>query len=128
MTKSQFTQLLAYVTPRRGVLLLAVLLMVGESAIALANPWIAGRFTELVIHPAAAHGLLDLIFLWAFLLALQSGLGFGNGYLLGSTGATMLAGLRTRLYDHLQSLPLAYFHERRRGEVLATMRGTSATS
>lgn len=121
MTKSQFTQLLAYVTPRRGVLLLAVLLMVGESAIALANPWIAGRFTELVIHPAAAHGLLDLIFLWAFLLALQSGLGFGNGYLLGSTGATMLAGLRTRLYDHLQSLPLAYFHERRRGEVLALL-------
>ena len=28
MTKSQFTQLLAYVTPHRGVLVLAVLLMV----------------------------------------------------------------------------------------------------
>ena len=95
--------------------------MVGESAIALANPWIAGRFTELVIHPAAAPGLLDLMFLWALLLALQSGLSFGNGYLLGSTGETMLAGLRTRLYDHLQSLPLAYFHEQRRGEVLALL-------
>ena len=53
MTKSQFTQLLAYVTPHRRVLLLAVVLMIGESAIALANPWIAGRFTELVLHPPA---------------------------------------------------------------------------
>ena len=122
MTKSQFTNLLAYVTPHRDVLLLAVVLMVGESAIALATPWIAGRFTELVVHPGAAtRGLRELMFLWAFLLALQSGLSFGNGYLLGSTGETMLAGLRTRLYDHLQSLPLAYFHERRRGEVLALL-------
>jgi len=118
-----FRSLLAYVTPHRGVLLLAVLLMVGESAIALANPWIAGRFTELVLHPAdaATIGLPALVTLWALLLAAQSGLSFGNQYLLGSTGETMLTRLRTRLYDHLQSLPLRYFHERRRGDVLALL-------
>ena len=123
MTKSQFTQLLAYVTPHRGVLLLAVVLMAGESAIALANPWIAGRLTELLMRPGAdaASGLLGLMVLWALLLAAQSVLSFGSRYLLGSTGETMLANLRTRLYDHLQSLPLGYFHDKRRGEVLALL-------
>ena len=123
MTGSQFTKLIGYVTPHRAALLLAALLMVGESAIALANPWIAGRFTDLLLRPSAsaALGLPGLMTLWALLLAVQSGLSFGNRYLLGSTGETMLAGLRTRLYDHLQSLPLGYFHERRRGEVLALL-------
>jgi ABC-type multidrug transport system fused ATPase/permease subunit len=128
VTRSQFTKLLAYVTPHRAVLALAVLLLVGESAIALANPWIAGRFTALVFDPApaGAGGITGLLLLWVLLLAIQSGLSVGNRYLLGSTGETMLAGLRTRLYDHLQSLPLGYFHERRRGEVLALLGNDAA--
>jgi len=51
---------------------------------------------------------------------------FGNRYLLASIGESMLAGLRTRLYDHLQSLPLAFYHERRRGEVHALLANDAA--
>jgi ABC-type multidrug transport system fused ATPase/permease subunit len=128
LARSRFAKLLAYVTPHRRVLLLAVVLMIGESAIALANPWIAGRFAELVLHPPASPqvGLPGLMMFWAVLLAAQSAFSFGNRYLLGSTGETMLANLRTRLYDHLQSLPLSYFHERRRGEVLALLGNDAA--
>jgi ABC-type multidrug transport system fused ATPase/permease subunit len=111
VSTTSFKSLLAQVTPHKGVLLLAVILMLGESAVALANPWIAGRFTELILTPdiAAPLSLPGLLLLWAVLLAVQSVLSFGNRYLLGSTGETMLASLRIRLYDHLQSLPLGYF-------------------
>jgi ABC-type multidrug transport system fused ATPase/permease subunit len=128
VNRSRFASLVAYVTPHRAVLLLAVVLMAGESAIALANPWIAGRFTDLVLNPTSdgSAGLVALLALWALLLAAQSVLSFGNRYLLGSTGETMLASLRTRLYDHLQSLPLGYFHEKRRGEVLALLGNDAA--
>ncbi|MGE5155682.1 MAG: ABC transporter ATP-binding protein [Bdellovibrio bacteriovorus] len=126
MKGTDFGTLLAYVTPHRAVLALAVVLLLGESAIALANPWIAGRFTELVLGTGGGLGIPGLLLLWALLLAIQGGLSFGNRYLLGSTGETMLAGLRTRLYDHLQSLPLGYFHERRRGEVLARLGNDAA--
>ncbi len=128
MTRSRFTKLVAFVTPHRAVLLLAVVLMIGESAIALANPWIAGRFADLILHPGASAGLglTGLMVLWTLLFVVQSGLSFGNRYLLGSTGETMLARLRNRLYEHLQSLPLGYFHERRRGEVLALLGNDAA--
>lgn len=124
---SHFASLLAYVTPHKRVLLLAVAFMLGESAIALANPWIAGKFADRVLHPSAAEplGISTLIALWAVLLAVQSGLMFGNRYLLGSVGETMLGNLRIRLYDHLQALPLAYYHQKRRGEVL-TLLGNDA--
>ncbi len=120
--------LLGYVTPHRRVLLLAVLLMLAESAIALVNPWIAGRFSTLVLpEPATAtQGLWPLLALWAGLLAAQSALSFANRYLLGSTGASILSSLRGRLYDHLQSLPLGYFHQKRRGEVLALLGNDAA--
>jgi len=125
---ASFRTLLAYVTPHKGVLLLALALMLGESAVALASPWLAGRFTERVLTPevAGALSLPALMLLWAALLTAQAALGFSNRYLLGSTGETMLAGLRARLYDHLQSLPLGYFHERRRGEVLALLGNDAA--
>lgn len=105
------------------MLVLAVVLMLGESAIALANPWIAGQFTSLLFSEPASDrlSLSALLLIWALLLAAQSGLSFSNRYLLGSTGATMLAGLRMRLYDHLQSLPMEYFHAKRRGDVLALL-------
>ncbi len=128
MPTTSFRTLLAYVTPHKGLLLVAVILMLGESAVALANPWIAGRFTELVMTPdlKGPLSLPALMLLWGLLLAAQSGLSFGTRYLLGSTGEAMLASLRTRLYDHLQSLPLDYFHERRRGEVLALLSNDAA--
>jgi ABC-type multidrug transport system fused ATPase/permease subunit len=128
MTESSFRNLLAYVTPHKGILFLAVVLMAGESAIALANPWIAGRFAELMFHPPGSGelGLFTLLSVWVLLLTAQSALSFGNRYLLGSTGESMLANLRTRLYDHLQALPLRYFHEKRRGEVLALLGSDAA--
>ncbi len=124
----RFASLLAYVMPHRTILLLAMAFMLGESAVALANPWIAGKFTDLVIRPPTAEGIgiPELVTLWALLLAIQSSLSFGNRYLLGSTSETILANLRTRLYDHLQSLPLTYYHRQRRGEVLALLGNDAA--
>ena len=41
--------------------------------------------------------------------------------LLGSTGSRVVADLGSRVYDHLQSLPLSWHQERKRGEILALL-------
>ena len=53
------------------------------------------------------------------LFALQALLKFGNYYLMGRTSAQILADLRIRIYDHLQALPLAFYQQRRQGDVIA---------
>jgi ATP-binding cassette subfamily B protein len=53
--------------------------------------------------------------------AVQALLSIGNGYLLSRTGEHIISALRVRVYDHLQSLPLEYHHDRRKGDVLSLL-------
>ena len=116
-----FKELLSYATPYRRTLLLITILMLCESGVALLSPWLAGRFTEaMLVSPATAYpfSLKQILLCWLAVLALKALLNFSNRYLTAKTGESMLARLRNRLYDHLQSLPIRYFHERKHGEVL----------
>ncbi len=118
-----FSSLIQYVTPYRGALLAALLLMLGESAVSLITPWLAGQFTQGLLEDIQPLGLSlhNLLLLWLGVFMVQAVLRFGNRFLIGHTGEEMLAELRMRLYDHLQSLPLNYYHERKRGKILTLL-------
>jgi ATP-binding cassette, subfamily B, bacterial len=115
--------LLAFAAPYRLALAASVLLMLGESAAALAVPWLGGRLAEAVL-PAGTPGpagfraiLLGMLGLFA----VQALVKFGNAYVLGAAAERIVADLKTRLYDHLQALPLGFFHRRRQGDTLALL-------
>ena len=118
MSPSDLRFLLGYARPYRATLALCALLMLAESAMALAVPWLGGRLAGgLLGDMTAITGPLLLALLALF--ALQALVKFGNGYLLSRSAENILADLRIRLYDHLQALPLAFYHQRRQGDVLA---------
>ncbi len=121
--KNQMLQLIKFVTPYKGTLLIAMILMLGGSALSLANPWLAGRFTESLLSESVHinYSYRQILLLWLAVLAVQGLLTFGNRYLIGNTGEAILSQLRVRIYDHLQALPLDYFHSRKRGEVLTIL-------
>jgi ATP-binding cassette subfamily B protein len=111
--------LFAYASPYRRNLAATAVLLLLDAAAALSLPWLVGLLAQDVIagEPAATALLA-----WTLLvLAAQSLLKFGSQYLMGRTSAEILADLRIRLYDHLQSLPLSFFQQRRQGDVLALM-------
>ncbi len=88
----------------------------------LASPWLAGQLTGALLTDADAGAAFDrLILLWLLLLAFQALFGFSSQFVLGVTGERMIARLRMRLYDHLQALPVDYYHERKKGDVLALL-------
>jgi ATP-binding cassette subfamily B protein len=112
--------LLGYALPYRNALLFCSVLMVAESAAALAVPWLGGRLAEGMLSSQVIDTGSVLLALLA-LFALQALLKFGNSYLLNRSAEHILADLRIRLYDHLQALPLGFYHQRRRGDVLALL-------
>lgn len=101
--------------------------MMANSAASLANPWIAGQLTQSIIgEPVDGFPAFQLILLgWLALIVAKNILGFAVSYLVGTTGSLMSSRLRTRVYEHLQILPLAYFQERRQGEMLTLLSNDS---
>lgn len=110
--------LLSLATPYRGALLLALLLLLAESVAALVMPWLAGRFSDALLHGRA---VTDLLFAWMAVIAVQCVLAYANAVMIELTGTRLIADACARVYDHLQSLPLRWHHDRRRGDVLSLL-------
>ena len=120
---SDLRSILALAAPYRTALALSALLLLGEGAAALGLPWMGGQLAGAVLQ-SGAMSHLDvgaILLLMLGLFALQALLKFGNGYLLGSAADSIVADLKIRLYDHLQALPLAFYHQRRLGDTLALL-------
>lgn len=105
-----------------------VLLMLGVAALLLAEtaatltiPWVGGRFAEQLVETPDAASYRQFLALWLGLLLTQSLLRFVSSYLLGSAGASVTARIRSRIYDHLQALPLSYHHNRDAGDMLSLL-------
>ncbi|MBT8047206.1 MAG: ABC transporter ATP-binding protein/permease, partial [Gammaproteobacteria bacterium] len=98
-----------------------------NSAAALANPWIAGLLTKSILaDEAGALPAFQWILLgWFALLAIKSLLGFASSFLVGSTGAEMAAQMRSRVYEHLQILPMRYYQDRKPGDLLTLLSNDS---
>jgi len=119
---TRFGLLLSYITPHRRVLMAVLGLLLAGSLLSLANPWMAGLLTASVMDDGergmGARGLLGL---WLGLMLLRSLLSFATQFYIGSTGERITAELRTRLYQHLQALPVDYYQQRRSGDTLTLL-------
>ena len=117
---SDLRALLVFAAPHRSALAFSGLLMLCESAAALLVPWAGGLLTEAMLRTAdvtpvglASAGVGIVLTGMLGLFALQALLKFGTTYILGNAADKIVSDLKIRLYDHLQALPLAYYHQRR---------------
>lgn len=108
--------------PFKSVALLLVLLLF-ENLSALVSPWLAGKFSEALLHGGATPttNYKQLLLVWLLLLLMQSLLGYYNRIVSGKNSERMIADLRSLLYAHLQSLPIGYFHNRKHGQTLSLL-------
>lgn len=120
-----FRTLLGLALPYRNSMMLAAAFMLAESAAALSIPWMGGKFAATMIKPGA-DGLNLLLLILLFLFGIQALLKFATNYFSTRIAEHVSADLKIRLYDHLQALPLSYFHERQRGVILALLTNDAA--
>ena len=116
--RSESAFLVDLLRPHAPGLIAATLLAAAESAAALTLPWFVARIIEDLLQSRLPETLL---LLWVAVLALQTVLTIANTRVIGAVGARLSAQLGTRVYDHLQALPLRWHHARKRGEVLSLL-------
>ena len=123
----RFQELLKLITPHRRTLLVLVALLLAGSAASLANPLFAGKVTEVLLADpnSSHHPVGNILLAWLLLLVIRAIIGTATGYLIASTGEVISAELRSRVYEHMQALPLHWLQERKQGKVLSLLSSDS---
>ncbi len=123
-----YKKLFGDVTPPVLTLMIIAALMVMETAISLVSPWIAGRFTETLLSPSPSLSFSSqqLLMIWLVILAIKGILNFFNSYYTGKISQKMLTDMRIKLYNHLQMLPISYYHDKKHGKILAFLTNDAA--
>ncbi|WP_340677412.1 ABC transporter ATP-binding protein [Paraglaciecola sp.] len=107
----------------QSAFLFVIFLMLCETAVSLSVPFFAGKYSAYFI--AEDKGITTshtvILLLWFALFAVHALVRFLSTYNVSLIGARLMAELSSRLYDHIQLLPMQYFKENKRGDVLSML-------
>jgi len=119
-TKRRLATLYRLARPYKAQTLLALLSLLGATAIGLAPPYLVGRTIDHVRHGATSD-LSGLVALFLIAGALATAFTFGQTYFTGWTGERMLADLRNLVFRHLQRLSLGFYERNRAGVIISRL-------
>ena len=104
-------------------LLAAMMLMLLDTAASLLTPLFIGLATAQILGAPKIEtlSLNNILGIWAVLILLQSLIRYLNTQRLGKAAAEISAQLRLRTYEHIQALPVSFFHEREHGDILSLL-------
>ena len=114
-------RLLAELRPHGPTLLSALGFVIVAALAQAAGPWLVGRAIDRDIGGGDAPGLLRTILLLLGVYATGALAGRAQVRRVGATAQHILAGLRARLFDRLQVLPLSYFDRRPLGDLMSRL-------
>jgi subfamily B ATP-binding cassette protein MsbA len=114
-------RLLSYAKPYRVRLAIALLSLLVAGVLGLAFPQVVRMLIDaaLVEHDSAKLNRLALLLVGVF--AAQAAFSFLRTYLLSYAGERIVADVRTQVYNHLTRLPVAFFANRRMGELTSRL-------
>jgi subfamily B ATP-binding cassette protein MsbA len=124
---AQFRRLLAFVGPYRRQLTVALVAIAVGSLLGLAGPYTLQFLIDAVFEQDNRELLNRITLILIAIFAGQSVFYFVRGYLLSFIGERVMADLRLRLFEHLQSLPLSFYNERRTGELVSRLTNDVST-
>ena len=112
-----------------GWLALLILALITAAMFEVSAPVLLGKIVDAIVSGLKAEqdintiiSSVDTIILW--LIALYGGHAlftyFGE-YMMSSIGSKTVLALRTRMSTHLYSLPIEYFHDHQRGDLLSRL-------
>ena len=113
-------RLLNFARPYWWQLLGLTLLTFVTSTLGLVYPAFTGKIIDSVIQKNQ-DALHSIIFVLIGLALVQGIIGFIQSFWTTAVGERVLVNLRTKVYAHLQQLPLSFFQDNRTGELLSRL-------
>ncbi len=109
---------LAYAAPHATLLLVLLIVVVTGATIGIANPLIYREIINEGILKQNVPLIVRLALLIGGLGVVDAALGLAQTYLATRIGADVVVTLRTRLFEHVQRMPLAFFSRTQTGALV----------
>jgi ATP-binding cassette subfamily B protein len=112
---------LTFAKPHTTSLLLFVVVVIADASVSIINPLVYRSIINNGIHASNVALIVQLALLIAGLGVIDAALGLCHTWLAIRTGAAIAVSLRTRLFEHIQCMPLAFFHRARTGALVSRL-------
>ncbi|MGX1195339.1 ABC transporter ATP-binding protein [Metabacillus sp. SLBN-84] len=113
------TRVWSYLSLKKGLLILVLLMVVLSSFLGLLGPYLIGTVIDDYIVTKESGGFVQLLIALAFIYLIQSAaLLLQNVWMIGIAQHTVFT-MRTQLFRHFHSLPISYFDKRQHGELMS---------
>ncbi|WP_432500942.1 ABC transporter ATP-binding protein [Kineococcus arenarius] len=120
VSRTTVRRVLALARERRARLAVFVVGSVLTAVLAVASPVLAGRAVEAVTD-GERRTVVVLALLIALVALAEAGLGLWVRWLSATLGEDLILDLRTRVFDHVQRMPVAFFNRTRTGALVSRL-------
>ncbi|WP_433794943.1 ABC transporter ATP-binding protein [Actinoplanes sp. CA-252034] len=120
-SRATLRRILALARPQRRVLAAFLLLSVVTAILAVATPVLAGQVVNAIVEAREARLVITLAIGIAVIALSEAGLGLVQRRLSAGIGEGLILELRTRVFDHVQRMPVAFFTRTRTGALVSRL-------
>lgn len=114
-------RVMRFARPHSRMLLGFLLTSVVVAVLGVITPVLAGRVVNAITGSGSAELVVRLALLIALIAVLDAGFGILNRWLSSTIGEGLILDLRTAVYDHVQTLPVAFFTRTRTGALISRL-------
>ena len=120
-SKETLKRVFSFARPHKGKLIAFVLLSIVMAVLAVATPVLAGQVVDAIIARAETETVVWLAVLIAIVAVAEAGLGLVTRWLSSTIGEGVIVDLRTKVFDHVQKMPIAFFTRTRTGALVSRL-------
>nr|WP_245572585.1 ABC transporter ATP-binding protein [Actinokineospora enzanensis] len=121
LTRAALRRVVVFARPHRARIVRFLLVSVLLSALAVATPVLAGWVVDAIVRRESSGVVVGLAAIIAGAALVEAGFGLVNRYLSASIGEGLILDLRTRVFDHVQRMPVAFFTRTRTGALVSRL-------
>ena len=119
--KGTTRRILTFVAPYKGLLAVFLVLVVLDAGVSAANPLLYREIIDKGILGHRADLIVALALLVAALAITDAGLTLVERFISARVGEGLIYNLRTKVFDHVQRMPLAFFTRTQTGALVSRL-------
>jgi ATP-binding cassette subfamily C protein len=120
-SRETLKRVLGFARPHRGKLIAFVVVSIAMAFLAVATPVLAGQVVDAIVAAAGTGEVIRLAALIAGVAVAEAALGLVSRWLSSTIGEGVIVDLRTRVFDHVQKMPIAFFTRTRTGALVSRL-------